>query len=489
MIGKKELLKIGIQKRNKQLNLTWSEINLKYDKPFKSGDSFRKWVYKQIKNNDSQINKNNKLNKLNKQIKFESKSTPESKSKTGFKESKQPIIIEEKDFYMIHSHDFRMQVNISKNRLRELKRLYCTEQLSINACCRQLNLPRKHFILIKTAFGITHDDVPFIEEDLKNKSVDELVELTLEEKKDRYFLKLQEEEIRKLKKENELYKNAQYLIQNALEDISIPIQVLNYIPPVIESQTEGQLNLADWHTGLKTMNYWNKYNFEIQQKRLAELISLVLFYIERHKVRIIHVQNLGDMLHGIIHVNNRILTEFDLIEQFRATWNLLIILLKKIAQNVEKVYFYSTYGNHSRIIANKKESLDKENLELLLPDVLKASLQNLTNIVFVKNAIDEQIMVADICGHKIYSIHGDRDRNEVVAKNLTMMLEQKPYKIFTGHTHHKAVLEEHKVDVIVSRSLCGVEDFAKNIRKTSMAGQSLYIYNAKGLECIYDITF
>jgi hypothetical protein len=105
------------------------------------------------------------------------------------------------------------------------------------------------------------------------------------------------------------------------------------------------------------------------------------------------------------------------------------------------------------------------------------------------NKYDDQILVAKPCGHTVFGVHGDRDKPEKVAGNLTMMLEMKPYKVFTAHSHHKQQLEVHKVDVIMSRSLCGVDDYAKDIRATSRAGQSLYVYNREGLECSYDICF
>jgi hypothetical protein len=70
-----------------------------------------------------------------------------------------------------------------------------------------------------------------------------------------------------------------------------------------------------------------------------------------------------------------------------------------------------------------------------------------------------------------------------------MMMDMKPEIVYTAHMHHKQALEVHKVDVIMSRSLCGVDDFSKDIRATSKAGQSFYVFNPDELECTYDICF
>lgn len=393
------------------------------------------------------------------------------------------------DYYIVHS--YKRTFNISKSDLRILKEMYCDKSpMSINQICRKLDIPRRDFFVIKTAFSITHDDVPYIDEDLQNGDIDKLVDQTLEKRKEQFFVKLQQKEIDSLMKELSKYRQQDYFYNKVIKEMNVPIKPLIFnICKEINSNTEAQLNFADWHTGLKVENYWNQFSLQIQRDRLQDLTERVIQYIHRHNVKVLHIMNLGDLLHGIIHVSTRIVAEVDLIQQFRITWQLISDMLATLSKEVELIKFYSTYGNHSRVTEKKTDALDRENLELLLPDVLQANLQRYKNIQFIENTFDDQILVANPAGHIVFGVHGDRDKNDKVASNLTMMLEMKPYKIFTAHTHHKEVLEIHKVDVIVSRSLCGVDDFSKDIRSTSRAGQSLYIYNPKCMECSYDITF
>ena len=103
-------------------------------------------------------------------------------------------------------------VKISENALRQLKKYYCLEKLTINQLCREMRLPRRDFYLIKTAFGITKDDAPYIDEDLINQTDDELVTDSLQEKKRLYFIKLQQQEIEQLRKENNEYRKQDYFI-------------------------------------------------------------------------------------------------------------------------------------------------------------------------------------------------------------------------------------------------------------------------------------
>jgi hypothetical protein len=473
-----ELLELGIKKRNHELKhengkeYSWDYIGSLYGK---TGEQARNYVRNHVRKN---------LHKVDKNVKEE---VEYSGTKVGQEEIK-PKYIDMGDYYSVHSG--KRKIIVTKENLRKIKEMYCDDSpLTINQICRELEMPRPEFFVVKTAFSITHDDVPYIDEDLMSGDIEELVDETLEKRKKIYHNKLQQKEIEVLKNEVVKYRKKDYFYNKVIKEMSIPIKPLTFKPRFINSSTEAQLNLADWHTGLQTDNYWNKYNLQIQEQRILNLVDKVLTYIKRHNVKILHVMNLGDLLHGIIHVSTRVTAEVDIIQQFRITWQLISNMLEILAREVEVVYFYSTYGNHSRITANKNEALDMENFELLLPDVLKASLQIIPNIQFVNNEIDDQILIADICGHVVCGVHGDRDKNEKVAQNLTMMLPEKPYKIFTAHTHHKEVLEVHKVDVIVSRSLCGVENYAKGIRSTSRAGQSFYVYTNEGLECIYDITF
>jgi len=106
-------------------------------------------------------------------------------------------------------------VKITEENLKQLKRLYCETGLTIPAICRELEITRSDFILIKTAFGITHDDIPYTDDELKNRDVEELVKETLERKKKQYFLRLQSKEVEELKKEVAAYRQKDYMLQKA----------------------------------------------------------------------------------------------------------------------------------------------------------------------------------------------------------------------------------------------------------------------------------
>jgi UDP-2,3-diacylglucosamine pyrophosphatase LpxH len=62
--------------------------------------------------------------------------------------------------------------------------------------------------------------------------------------------------------------------------------------------------------------------------------------------------------------------------------------------------------------------------------------------------------------------------------------------IIMGHTHHHEENEDHGVEIIVNRSFSGVDDYAKDIRRTSKPAQMFIVFDKEeGRLASYDIKF
>ena len=118
---------------------------------------------------------------LKNRIYQERKLSSSSKDIESFDERK-PIVEEVDGIYYIYNKNRSYSCEISKEDLRRLKILYCEQHLTINHVCREWKFHVGIF-LIKNAFGITHDDVPYIDEDLINDDMDELVEESIQEER------------------------------------------------------------------------------------------------------------------------------------------------------------------------------------------------------------------------------------------------------------------------------------------------------------------
>ena len=122
--------------------------------------------------------------------------TKRLKFKQGHEE-RRPRVHKDDDVYIITSGD--RSCRITEDNLRYLKKLYCLEKLTINEVARELRIPRRDFYLIKTAFGITKDDVPYIDEDLINNDAEDLAADSLQEQKRLYFIKMDQKEVQDMR--------------------------------------------------------------------------------------------------------------------------------------------------------------------------------------------------------------------------------------------------------------------------------------------------
>lgn len=402
-------------------------------------------------------------------------------------DERKPKAIDKGDYYIVTSST--TSVSITKNNLRRLKELYCLEGMTINEVCREMDIIRNEFFVIKTAFGITKDDVPALDEDLDNP--EEVAERSLQQKKKLYFQHLEQKEIKVMEADLKKYRTKEFWLDKTLEALKeikpIPREIHNpFLSYASDTVREAQLNLADWHTGMSVDNHWNTFNLAVLRRRVEDLLVAVVEDCKLYHVNTIHVMNLGDLIHGLIHTSTRVEAEFNVKDQVEAVVELLVYLLKELSNCFVTVKFYNTYGNHSRFTSNRRDALDSENFELLIPMALKGYLAEHDNVKFVENIVDDQWIIADICGHLVIGTHGDRDKIRKAPANITMMYD-KPYKIFIGHQHHVESWTQHSVEIKMVGCMCGVETHAKDLRLTSKPSQNLCIYDKGGLIHSHDI--
>lgn len=177
----------------------------------------------------------------------------ESKEREGFEERK-PRVYKDEEIYTITSG--KHMVRISEDNLRRLKKLYCLENLNINQVCMEMGIARRDFFLIKTAFSIVKQDVPYTDEDIINTETEDLVADSLQEKKRLYFIKLQQGEIDHLRKENEKYRKKEYfllkaheLVKNDLPEFAKTYKGPNIQPKKIDNGFIIEPNIFDLHLG------------------------------------------------------------------------------------------------------------------------------------------------------------------------------------------------------------------------------------------------
>ena len=108
---------------------------------------------------------------------------------------------------------------------------------------------------------------------------------------------------------------------------------------------------------------------------------------------------------------------------------------------------------------------------------LSLALEGLDNIQLIDNEVDDEIIMADICGNKIFAVHGHKDKVNTCISNLSLLLKTFPNYVFMGHYHSNAESEINGAEVIVNSSLCGTDDFAVSLRRSSHPAQKFIVFD------------
>ena len=165
---------------------------------------------------------------------------------------------------------------------------------------------------------------------------------------------------------------------------------------------------------------------------------------------------------------------------------LLCEFVTELNATVPNIKIYSATGNHGRCSANIKESLDIENFERLIPWYMKARINN-SNIEFVDNEVDDNIIILRFLNEVIYAVHGHQDKFTSIVDNLSKMMREFPTECHLGHYHSYKETDDYDITVTVNGTLSGTDEFAKKIRKVGTPMQTLMVYSLEGRECTYKI--
>lgn len=482
-------LRLCSLKLNKEIDLDWSEIVNLLGLDI-SGDHLRKLSYGYKECEQYLQDKSPKESKNIKDL-FESTNIDNlgyiPKRLTEDDERVQIIDMGDK----FHIYNSKRSIVISKDKVRKVRELYCdVSPLTINEVCRKLDISRRDFMLLKNGMAIIHQDIPFLESDLEENSIQDLVEETLEKRKDKFFIKLQNEEIRQAQLELDKYRKQDYLFDKIIKKLE-PLEIVPTKYEVKINQDvpyrEALLDLADLHLGEKVSNYFCQYSTQIARERFKKLTQETIKTCAELGVRTLHVSNLGDDITGIINDTLTREAEIPVEEQVALSVELIAKMLIEFSLVFDKVVYADVFGNHSRIFVDKKSDSENTNFEFFVSWGLKLKLQNYTDkIIFEERNIDNTVIVKEINGVKIYEVHGNFDKFTKVGTDLSMMFG-KCQECHMGHFHSNKELEDHEVEVFQTRSFIGVNTYAKNIRATSKAGQRLFVYEDGKRVFIHDI--
>lgn len=284
------------------------------------------------------------------------------------------------------------------------------------------------------------------------------------------------------------------------EEMLMAVQRMNEVYPLLSSVVDGKagytgkeavLFIADVHYGMITDNIWNKYNTQICKERLERLTEKAVNVCLFQGIRRLHVVLLGDMCHGAIKTSCRVAAEEGTIDQLMHVSELLAQIIDRLASIAPEVDVYSTYGNHARVVANKKESIHSDNMERILPWWLRERL-SMNPRIHVHESPYHEFVKVDVFNNGIVAPHGDLDNIRdagLILPALFANVDGAPVKcVVMGDKHHQEHYERLGIESYIVGSLCGTDDYANEKRLYSKPSQMMMIFSREeGLECTYNI--
>lgn len=327
------------------------------------------------------------------------------------------------------------------------------------------------------------------EEQVSSISDNEILKEIEEKTKELEIMKIQYQD---QKREYRNYLRMDSRWQHIIDEMKIEIGKLNNYRPlnsckiISESQTEATLMLSDFHLGMINDTKHNVYNLEIAKERLQKLYDKTILRCKLHKVGTLHIEILGDMLHGLIHLGTRINAEEDVISQTMLVSEMLSDFVYKLSNEINTINVYGTLGNHSRVSANVKDSISVENFERMITWFMKSRLYSCGN-VYIYDNFDEDIIIYKAFNLNIVAVHGHKEKYKQAITDLSKFNKVFYDELHMGHYHSSANFQDNDMETIVNGTFGGTDEYASDHRLHSIPSQTLIVYNKEGQECIYKI--
>ena len=247
--------------------------------------------------------------------------------------------------------------------------------------------------------------------------------------------------------------------------------------------------LNDLHIGQTFDNFFGKYNTEIAERRMAQLLDEVKEIAQRHGCGSCIVSLGGDNCSGNIHKTIQVSNREDVIQQIKRAAEMVTSFCYELTQIFDIVKLVAVDGNHSRL-DKKEEAMHDERLDSLVPYCVNLALCHLDNFQYLDSAnIDSGIAMFNVYGNYFLSVHGDYDdftKNGV--NNLITMVGLIPKYILFGHHHTCSVDEANGIVMIRGGSLVGTGDqHTVERRIRGHASQMICVCNENGVEAYYPV--
>jgi len=271
---------------------------------------------------------------------------------------------------------------LSREDVETIYRLYSSEGANLSQRTVSLSFPQytfQEFKKLVRAFNITKASSPLAPHVIEERSVEDLVTLTFQNKENNYLKKVEQDRNKITENMLKDMTKKYYDLENSFEKLGKVISSTTTIKPYtksnyVESKQDLMLHLADLHIGAKvrkTSIYQNEYNYDIVKSRLETVLSKIS--TKRYDTIVINL--LGDMLDGMDqqtarrdHIMPQNMDNFEQVTAFLEIMEWFVVSIQQMGIcNYIKVYSVKD-GNHDGITAYTAQLALLNKLNLILPN-------------------------------------------------------------------------------------------------------------------------
>jgi len=331
-----------------------------------------------------------------------------------------------------------------------------------------------------------------LQDNSSNEEIERLAKARNKTKIERSILQTEKLELNKTVRE---FAREQVIINKIIEAIE-KLEPINFPKKIKETKINkfGILCFGDEHYGaefeIKGLfnETINKYNSDIFEKRMEELLNKAIEIIKKENLKKIKVFSMGDFCDGILRTSQLMKLQYGILESTIRYTEYMCNWLNELSNHVI-VEFQMTNGNHSelRMLGQPKGTFTDENMGVIVSEMIKTRLEKNKNFIFKESSTE--MIYANELGYNIIGIHGEVRDMERALKDLSHIYNLDIDILIGGHIHHNKVetIGYHK-DVISVPSIMGTDKYALSINKMANPGATfLIISENEGISCQYNI--
>ena len=174
----------------------------------------------------------------------------------------------------------------------------------------------------------------------------------------------------------------------------------------VSSDNDMLVILSDLHIGQTFDSAFGKYNTDIAEDRLRQLLNNIISIQKTHNSEKCYVSLQGDLISGNIHKSIQVTNREDVIEQIKIATELISSFCYELSKHFRVVFMTNVSGNHTRI-ESKKDAIHDERLDDIISWAVELSLKHIGNFHVLKRNIDTGIADISIRNKTYIAVHGD----------------------------------------------------------------------------------